>query len=197
MAHTTSLTLLERLAQGADDADWTKLLSIYRPFIQYQVRSYADLADQADDISQEVMLVLMRDLPTFERQRKGSFRSWLRTVTVNQLRTAARRSRRQPRPAGAQPDVLQQIEDLADPVSLASVKWDEEHDLAVMRRVFELIRPKFEASTWLAFERHGLKGEPANQVAASLGISANAVMLAKSRVLSRARKEAKGFISED
>ena len=49
---------------------------------------------QADDIAQEVMLVLMRELPVFQRQRIGSFRNWLRQIAVNQLRIAARKSKK-------------------------------------------------------------------------------------------------------
>jgi RNA polymerase sigma-70 factor (ECF subfamily) len=137
MPNTTSISLLDRLALGADDADWKRLLTIYRPFIEQHVRTYPDLANQADDIVQEVALVLMRELPVFQRQRQGSFRSWLRNITVNQLRTAARKVRQQPRAAGARPDVLQQIEELADPTSRTSAKWDQEHDLVILRKVLD------------------------------------------------------------
>ena len=67
---------------------------IYRPFIQSVVKSYPSLMSHADDIAQDVMLVLMRELPTFNRQRTGSFRTFPRQITVNQLRTASRKSQK-------------------------------------------------------------------------------------------------------
>jgi RNA polymerase sigma-70 factor (ECF subfamily) len=50
--------------------------------------------------------------------------------------------------------------------------------------------PQFAPATWEAFRRFALEGIPAAQVAAELGLTVNAVTLAKSRVLKRLRKEA-------
>ncbi len=99
---TTSVSLLQRIAAngGGSNDDWQRLLTVYKPFILQQVRSYEDLVDHAEDIAQEVMMVLMRELPVFQRQRTGSFRVWLRGITVNKMRTAARRVRRQPTAVG-------------------------------------------------------------------------------------------------
>jgi len=90
----TSLSLLDRIANDGDNTDWQKLLSIYRPFIQSVVKSYPSLMSHAYGIAQDVMLVLMRELPTFNRQRTGSFRTFLRQITINQLRTASRKSQK-------------------------------------------------------------------------------------------------------
>jgi RNA polymerase sigma-70 factor, ECF subfamily len=45
-------------------------------------------------------------------------------------------------------------------------------------------------TTWEAFQRFGVDGDPARRVAEELGLSENAVILAKSRVLKRLRQEA-------
>lgn len=190
--HTTSVSLLERLAQSGDDADWQKLIIIYRPFIEKVVLGYPSLASHADDVAQEVMLVLMRELPVFQRQRTGSFRSWLRNVTVNQLRIVLRKNRLE-RTGGAL-ELEQQIEALADPLSAAAKKWDEEHDRAVLQRVIEVVRPTVNHRTWQAFERYALADEAPAQVAAELEMSLNSVLLAKSRILRRLRDEARGLV---
>ena len=52
-----------------------------------------------------------------------------------------------------------------------------------------MIRPEFELTTWEAFERTVVRAEPTAKVAEALGISTNAVLLAKSRVLRRLRAE--------
>ena len=52
----------------------------------------------------------------------------------------------------------------------------------------------FEPATLAAFRRVVFDEVGAAQVAAELGISVGAVWLAKSRVLSRLRQEAEGFI---
>ena len=48
----------------------------------------------------------------------------------------------------------------------------------------------FNPTSWEAFRRFALDGRPAGRVAEDLGISENAVLLAKSRVLKRLREEA-------
>jgi RNA polymerase sigma-70 factor (ECF subfamily) len=57
-----------------------------------------------------------------------------------------------------------------------------------------LITPQFEATTLVAFHRVAFDGAAPAQVAEELGLSLNAVLLAKSRVLSRLRQEAAGLI---
>jgi len=195
---TTSVSLLQRIAAdgGGSNDDWQRLFTMYKPFILQQVRSYQDLVDYADDITQEVMMVLMRELPVFQRQRAGSFRVWLRGITVNKLRSAARRVRRQPTAAGDSPSLEQQIEELSDPASLASKRWDEEHDQNILRKIIEMIRGDFQESTWNAFELYVLGGQEPKTVAEQLGMSLNSVLLAKSRITRRLRDEASGLIDE-
>jgi RNA polymerase sigma-70 factor (ECF subfamily) len=57
-----------------------------------------------------------------------------------------------------------------------------------------LLEPEFEPTTWRAFRALVLEGRPTGEVAAELGITSNAVRIAKSRVLSRFRREAEGLI---
>ena len=57
-----------------------------------------------------------------------------------------------------------------------------------------MLRPQFEPSTWQAFRRVALDGVPPDQAAAELGLSVNAVFIAKSRVLSRLRQEGAGLL---
>ena len=96
------------------------------------------------------------------------------------------------RHSGPNPEpLLSQIE---DPASDLNRRWDEEHDRHVARRLLELIEPEFEAATWRAFRLLVLEGLPTRDVAESLGLSANAVRIAKSRVLARLRREAEGLL---
>jgi len=60
----------------------------------------------------------------------------------------------------------------------------------VVERLLEVVQPDFKPTTWQAFLRFGLNGDPAGKVAAELKISLNAVILAKSHVLKRLREEA-------
>ncbi len=63
----------------------------------------------------------------------------------------------------------------------------------VAGRLLKLIEPEFEPSTWQAFRRVVLDGLKAAEAAAELGISVNAVFIAKSRVMRRLRQEMQGL----
>jgi DNA-directed RNA polymerase specialized sigma24 family protein len=41
------------------------------------------LSADAEDVCQEVMRKIVSHLPNFNRARDGSFRCWLKTITVN------------------------------------------------------------------------------------------------------------------
>jgi len=104
------------------------------------------------------------------------------------------------RKRGRQPCVIdgeegtELLAQLADSDSPLGRLMDEEHDRYVVRRLMELIEPEFRPKTWRAFQRHFLDGLPPAAVAAELGISANAVLIARSRILNRLREEARDFI---
>src|SRR5208282_5272345 len=85
----------------------------------------------------------------------------------------------------------EELAQLEDPESDLSTLWDQEHDQYVLQRLRELIEPEFNAKSWQSFTRTALKGERAAAVAADLGMTVNAVLLAKSRVLRRLRQESR------
>jgi RNA polymerase sigma-70 factor (ECF subfamily) len=189
----TPISLLERLRLSADAASWQRLVALYTPLIAGWLRRQDVQAADLDDLTQEVLGTLVRELPNFRHDlRRGAFRRWLRTICINRLR-AFWRSRR-PCPVGGDPGREHLLEQLEDPESDPSRLWDEEHDRHVARRLLELIEPEFEPATWRAFRMLVLEARPTREVAAALGLSANAVRIAKSRVLARFRQEIDGLI---
>jgi RNA polymerase sigma-70 factor (ECF subfamily) len=190
----TSVSLLDRLREQPDDPSWKRLVDLYSPLIHSWLRRYAVQPSDADDLVQEVLGAVVRDLPRFRHDRRpGAFRCWLRTITVNRLRGFWRA--RQARPvATGDSDLVQQLEQLEDPTSSLSQRWDAEHDRHVLNRLLELLEPEFAPTSWQAFRRVTLEGKRASDVAAELGLSVNAVLLAKSRVLRRLRQEAQDLI---
>jgi RNA polymerase sigma-70 factor (ECF subfamily) len=185
--------LLNRLRLQPDAQSWQRLVELYTPLIQGWLRRHGVPPADADDLTQEVMAVVVRELPRFEHnQQRGAFRNWLRTIAVNRLRALWRSSRRRALATGDS-DFLKMLDELEDPQSNLSQLWDQQHDQHVARRLMELVEPQFEPTTWRAFRRVVLDGAKAAAVAAELGISVNAVLLAKSRILSRLREEMHGL----
>jgi len=71
---------------------------------------------------------------------------------------------------------------------------DREYNLYIMGRALRLMEADFEPATWKACWETVVCGRSGAEVAAELGISVNAVYLAKKRVLSRLRHDLAGLL---
>ena len=188
---STSATLLQRL-RDRDDSAWRRLVEMYTPLVRRWLARSVPHPTDVDELAQQVFAVIVEKFPDFEHSgRPGAFRAWLRGISVNRLRMFWRA-----RPArGPDPEpILRQLE---DPHSELTRLWDREHDEHVLRRAMELIEPEFKPATWRAFRRVALEEAEPEAVAADLGLTVNAVFIAKSRVLRRLREEIDGFVDAD
>jgi RNA polymerase sigma-70 factor (ECF subfamily) len=181
----TPPSLLFRLREAPADADaWKQFDAIYRPLLTGWLRRYSLQAHDAADLVQEILETVCRELPSFQYDpARGRFRGWLRQIMVNRLR-AFWRARKLER-AFVEP----LVEELQDPDSELSRRWDAEHDRHVLQKLLDQLEPDFAPTTWQAFHRL-LTGEVPKAVAAALGLSVNAVFLARSRILKRLREAA-------
>lgn len=190
----TSFSLLDRLRHEPGETAWRRMVDLYSPLIRGWLRRYALREQDADDLVQDVLAIVVRKMPEFERQpRVGSFRRWLRNITVNCLRDFWRHQRFRPKATG-DGEFGRVLDQLEDPDSDLSKLWDKEHDDEVIRQLMERIRPRFEERTWQAFRRVAIEGTPVDQVASDLGMTANAIFIAKSRVLHQLRQEGEGLL---
>ena len=186
---STSMSLLDRLkSDRPDEGDWARLNRVYLSLILGWLGRVPGLGGEAEDLAQEVLVILVREIPRFNRRREGSFRAWLLQITVNQVRTWRRRHGRIPRVGLDPADGF--LDRLADPRSELAEEWNREHDQHVTQKLLAAVRPDFTPATWLAFQRFAFDGVSAAVVANELGISENAVIQAKARVLQRLRAEA-------
>lgn len=190
---STELTLLDRLRLAPGDADaWQRLVEIYQSWLRGWLLAEALQPADADDVVQEVLAVVCRELPSFRHNgRAGAFRAWLRGIVVNRLREF----RRQRRPQAAGPaDIDQRLDQLADEQSESSRQWDRQHDQNLVNRLLRLVAADFAPATMQAFRAFVVEERPAAVVARELGITEGAVWTAKSRVLKRLRQAAQEML---
>ncbi len=115
----TQQSLLLRARRG-EEAAWRRLVELYRPLVFSWLVRRQVLAEDAEDLTQDVMAVLVKELPRFEHAgRPGAFRSWLRGITVNRVRGFWRAGSIREVAVGGS-EVLEQIDELADPASALS-----------------------------------------------------------------------------
>jgi len=189
----TRQSLLLRAQTGEENA-WKDLTDLYRPLIIGWLNRQGVPAGDLEDLSQDILLRVVKHLPTFEHSgRRGAFRSWLRTIVCSRTADYWRGV-----DAGAQAEggsgATAALQLIADPNSDLNRQWDEQHDRYVFNRLLDLVEEEFEATTMQAFRRLALNGASGAETAAELGLSVAAVYAARSRVLRRIRQEAEGLI---
>lgn len=189
----TPRSLLERLRHEPEAVSWKRLVDLYTPWLQAWFHQY-HLADaDVDDLVQDVLAVVVREMPTFaHNQQRGAFRRWLRTIALNRLKGFWRDRRTGPLVTTSE-EAAKLLDQLPDPASDPDRQWEQEHDQFIVRRALELIEPEFTPSTWTAFTRQVIDRVRPAEVAAELGLTANAVVLAKFRVMRHLRRELDGL----
>jgi RNA polymerase sigma-70 factor (ECF subfamily) len=184
---TTPPSLLERLHNSPEREAWQKFVAMYTPLLFAWATRLGLGGHDAADLVQDVFTVLVEELPRFRYDAGKSFRGWLKTILLNRWRKDQRR--RAAAKVVADPDLtaLAGVEDLPD-------FEDEEYRLYVARRALALMQAEFQPVTWKACWEFVVRDRPAAEVAAELGITTNAVYLAKGRVLRRLREELHGLL---
>lgn len=188
--NTTSVSLLEQLRHPLHTEDnrlaWRRFVQLYTPLIYRWARRLGSSQQDATDLTQEVFTLMVRKLPEFAYDRQKSFRAWLRTVTINKWRDIRRRRTETP----IDETVLAELESH----DTSGVFEETEYRQYLVKRALELMQAEFQPVTWKACWEYMVVDRPAGEVARELGITVNAVYLAKSRVLSRLRKQLEGLL---
>jgi RNA polymerase sigma-70 factor (ECF subfamily) len=190
---STHISLLTAAGSGSEQA-WGSLVELYRPLVYSWLRRHDVAHHDAEDLAQDVMAVVVRELPRFEHcGSRGAFRSWLRAITANRAKGYWRAGKIRPAASGRS-SFLVMVEQLADEDSPMSRLWNREHDAHVLRQLLVQTKPEFEPATFQAFRRQVFDGVTAEEVSRELGISVGAAYSAKSRVLRRLREVAAGAV---
>jgi RNA polymerase sigma-70 factor (ECF subfamily) len=192
----TSVSFLNSLRADSDSRSWQEFVDLYTPLIRIWLSNQHVHEQECEDVTQEVMSVVLKRLPEFQRQRTGSFRNWLKTITIYCWQNYRRKHLQRLAAVGGT-SFGETMNELADPGSHLSSLWDQQHDQYVLQRLLEKIRPSIRESTWAAFEAVAIDGKSPEEAAEALGMSTNAVYVAKSRVLAQLRQVGEGLVSWD
>lgn len=189
---STSLTLLER-ARRRDSEAWQRVMKYYGPLVFGWCRAARLQDDDAADVLQNVFIAVARGLENFRREAGyGTFRGWLWTITRNKIHDHFRASTARAETIGGS-EGQARFHELAAEESVALSELALPAVPSILPQVIELLRGEFEQRTWQSFWRTVVEGHETAEVAASLGITVNAVRKAKCRVLKRFRQELSGL----
>ena len=192
MENVTRLSLLDQLGQTTVGRSWTDFAAVYDGIILGWLKRQGVRDEDADDIRQEVMLTVYKEISNFEHSgRRGAFRCWLRRITANRLhRFWEKRQRR-----GETGPALDELADqLADDKSRVSLAFEAEHNQFVLEHLLNQLAERFSDKNLLAFRRVVLEEIPTQEVAQDLGMTLGAIRVAQHRILRALKELGQGLI---
>ena len=191
----TNLSLIKNVRDRSDTESWRKFHEFYAPLLMRYLRRLGLEEDRASDLVQDVFVRLLQALPTFELDSKrGRFRSYLWKLTYSALVDHARRvkARRQ-----AEEQWVKRFYESSEAESRKlQDELNEINQEQVLKRALPRVHSKTSRTAWACFEQRLLRGRAGADVAAELGITADAVYVYSSRVLKAVRKECAALADE-
>ena len=198
--NTTSESLLFRLQHYAkpDNADvdnsvnqqqaWETFVRLYTPLIFYWARKVGLKQADAADLVQEVFAIVFRKLPDLKYDRQGSFRGWLRTVTMNKYREQRRKK--------ALPivDATDSLMDQLASIPQAESTWDLDYGRILLKQAMDQMECDFEPATWQALKSVMSQTLSVDQAAQEHVISPWTIYSARSRLMRRLREQLDGML---
>ncbi len=180
--------LLEAIARSTGEDAWRRFYGRCEPVLLAVIRRAGFAEQDASDVFQEVMAACLESLREGRYDpAKGRLRAWVQGIAANKIHEARRRKLRAEVQVIDPSDATGFLAAVADEVSWPDV-FEEEWERSVLAECMAVVRGQVDGPTFRAFELYALEEWPAEKVAENLGLTANAVYIAKSRVLSRLRR---------
>ena len=185
-ANPTSSSLLRRAMVREPEA-WERLVTLYSPLVHHWCRQSRIPQQEIADVTQEVFSAVASNFAQFRPDQPGTtFRSWMRGITRHKLLHHAS-NRGEPAVGGT--DAQARLHEVPAPANEVELSESPAEVSDLYQRALRLVQHQVENRTWTAFWKATVESRATAEVAAELGITPNAVRLAKSHVLRRLREE--------
>jgi RNA polymerase sigma-70 factor (ECF subfamily) len=185
---STRLSLLGRLRLTPTDQEaWSEFVERYGRQVYAWCRQWGLQEADAEDVTQNVLADLARQMRTFEYHPSGRFRSWLRTI-AHRAWCDLLDSRKGATTGGGDSAVLDLLNSMEAREDLLK-HLDSECQRELLEVAMSHVKQRVESNTWEAFRLTAQEGLPGAETAERLGLQVAAVFKAKSRVQKMIREE--------
>ena len=184
----TPATLLDQVRNAHNHTAWEQFVRLYTPLLMDLARRMGLQAADTADMVQDVFVALVQAMPHFRYDPNRSFRAWLGTLALNRWRDRLRKRAAVP---VADHDPVWNGLVSADPNEAFE---ETEYRATLLSRALAIVRPEFSPAAWEMFQLAAIEGVVPAEAARQLGATANAVYLARARVVRRLREVLIGLI---
>jgi RNA polymerase sigma-70 factor (ECF subfamily) len=184
----TRASLLERLRLWSDDASWQEFFDTYWKLIYGTARAAGLSPTESEDIVQETILSVAKQMPDFRYRpaaEGGSFKRWLLNLTKWRINDQLRRRLRElavVRLADSD-DGSFAVRDIPDPLSARlDERWEADWERNLVDAALERLKRTTDPKHYQIFHLHAVKQWSAMKVSRHLHVSIPQVYTVKHRL---------------
>ena len=186
----TRASLLEQVRDPRNREGWREFFRLYQPLLYRYARLRRLNRDEAEEVAQHCMTMLVERMPRFEYAReKGGFKHWLRRLVNNKINDFFKKRR---------PEVAKTADFRRPQVREVSLDdlWDQEWEKKHLQYFLGQIRGEVAPTTYQAFEYHVICDWPVERVVETMNITPDQVYAAKSRITRKLRGKMREALGE-
>lgn len=188
----TRASLLGRLKNWEDREGWKEFFDTYWRVI-YSVALKAGLSEsEAEEVVQETVVSVAKQMPGFSYDKAGSFKAWLLQITKRRIVDQFRKRSPWPEAAGTEGDdssLTPRINRIPAPAPEWEPVWDKEWEKNLVDAAMQRAKTRVTPRQYQIFDLYVVKEWPVSEVKRSLNVSAARIYLAKHRVSRIVREE--------
>lgn len=185
----TSVSLLQRLSGDQQDAKaWQEFVMRYGRLVLHWARRWGLSGSDAQDVAQEVLLVLVRQIRSFRYDPQRRFRSWLKTIVMRTC-SRLRQSELRPEVNGTGGTLHARLLESVEARENLALLLERFADREVLELAVQRVKLRVQPTTWAAFERLAIERRPGLVVARELGLKLSWIYVARHKVQRMLREE--------
>lgn len=183
MEWITTSTILERMKKLDDRSVWGQFHERFRRPLRGFARRWGLTDDEIEDVVQEILVAFVESYRAGKYDRaKGRLSSWLFGIAYTQIANRRRKLAREAK--GRERFATAALAETPDPRE-AEKAWDAEWEVGVLEEAMRQVKREVNDRTFEAFRLTVREGRSPDAAAESLGMTREAVYVAKHRVLKR------------
>jgi RNA polymerase sigma-70 factor (ECF subfamily) len=184
----TTSTVLHRLSDFDDRAAWERFCERFHQPLQAFARKNGLDESESEDVAQESLMAFAEAYRHGEYDRtSGRLSSWLFGIAWRRIDHARRKSDRREDHVRLQATETAQWMQIEAPKEV-SPEWEAVWERSMLEQSLRQVRKEFEPATFRVFEMIVLEHKPIEEGEKALGLSRNAIYIAKHRVAKRMRE---------